>query len=277
MTAYISRELAPDSEFRALLEARGWAVHGQSLVSLSPLPFSAIPACDWIFFSSQNAVRFFFQTLPGKRSDDSRSSEHSKLSEYSRPYGSDDSESSERPKLPEHPKLYWSDDLESSDQIMLPKVKWAALGVATGKALTGYVGKVDFVGNGEPEATAIAFNAALGQALPSGARLSDLFPAARRSRQSVQAFLGDAIQGIQLEVYDNRPLPHPPRRDDDVLAFTSPLNAGAYFSKHALSENQRVVAIGSTTAAALRRLGIAELSVADEPNERSLAEAVLTA
>ena len=60
-TAFITRHLAPDSDFRSILAAQGWQVAGQSLVLLTPLPFGSVPPCDWIFFSSQNAVRYFFE------------------------------------------------------------------------------------------------------------------------------------------------------------------------------------------------------------------------
>jgi uroporphyrinogen-III synthase len=53
------------------------------------------------------------------------------------------------------------------------------------------------------------------------------------------------------------------------------MNAEAYFSKNSLGKNQRVVAIGATTAGALRELGIMEIKIAGEATERGLAEAVL--
>lgn len=59
MTVFISRPLTATSAFRRLLTAQGWPVTGRSLVTLTALPFAAVPEADWIFFSSQNAVRFF--------------------------------------------------------------------------------------------------------------------------------------------------------------------------------------------------------------------------
>ncbi len=63
MDVFISRDLSPDSEFRHLLQAQGWRVTGVSLVELSALPFHTLPLVDWVFFSSKNAVRFFFQQV----------------------------------------------------------------------------------------------------------------------------------------------------------------------------------------------------------------------
>ena len=53
------------------------------------------------------------------------------------------------------------------------------------------------------------------------------------------------------------------------------MNVRAYFEQHILQENQRAVAIGSTTAAALAARGIAEAVVAKTATERGMAEAVL--
>jgi uroporphyrinogen-III synthase len=61
-----------------------------------------------------------------------------------------------------------------------------------------------------------------------------------------------------------------------VLVFTSPLNAVTYLSKFSLQEGQRVVAIGDSTAKALRDAGALKVKVAEAPNEKSLAEVVLS-
>jgi len=227
MTAFITRTLSDDSEFKKRLAAAVWQVEGQSLVTLSPLPFSEIPAADWVFFSSKNAVRFFFE---GKNSPG---------------------------------------DFKSPGEWSGVNVKWAALGSATARALAEYVGQVDFVGTGEPAATAKAFRCVVSTSTVI------LFPAARHSRQSVMSFLAPDVQCVHFPIYDNRPVAEPPHSDADVLVFTSPMNAQAYFSKNNLKEKQRVVAIGATTAEALRELGISKIEVATEPTEQALAEAVL--
>jgi uroporphyrinogen-III synthase len=87
--------------------------------------------------------------------------------------------------------------------------------------------------------------------------------------------LSPDFQCIHLSIYDNQPVADPPRSDADILVFTSPMNAQAYFSKNNLGKKQRVVAIGATTAGALRVLGIGEIEIAKEPTEQGLAEVVL--
>ena len=300
MTAFITRDISETSEFDLRLKAAGWMVHGRSLVELSPLPFAEVPRADWIFFSSGNAVRFFFEQLKPEQKTE------------------------------------------------LARVQWAALGPSTAKILAEYIGKVDFVGTGEPEETARRFSPSPGPSpvgrgggentversvdttredtvgptregtvehsrehtvnsakenetpehtntaestahtteestvssrppLPTGEGLDLhlLFPAARHSRQSVLALLSERFRCTHFEVYNNLLVVDPPYSDAEVLVFTSPMNAQAYFSKHILAEKQRVVAIGQTTAGALRELGIATVEVAASPDERGLAEAVL--
>ncbi len=222
MNVFISRSLLPDSEFSRLLRAQGWQVHGQALVTLNPLPFAQVPECDWIFFASKNAVRFFFRQV-------------------------------------------------EETQIPLPETKWAALGEATAEALARHVSAIGFTGNGEPEAAAHAF-----QKQTAGTEtIRVLFPAARHSLKSVSGHLSGNFQALHMEVYDNQPVPNPLLQTDDVLVFTSPMNADAYFSKHVLLPGQKIVAIGATTTEALKRLGVSDVTVATEPTERSLAEAVI--
>jgi len=224
-TAFISRAILPDSEFFSTLRKQGWGVFGQSFVMLSAMPFDKIPACDWLFFSSQNAVRFFFQSV-------------------------------------------------ENQNITLPEVQWAALGPSTARVLESFSNQVDFIGTGEPKGTSQLFRRHCARLKKETGPI--IFPAARRSRQSVMMLLSLDFKCTHFEIYDNQPVPNPLQRTESVLAFTSPMNAEAYFSHHRLLPNQRVVAIGGTTDRTLQYLGINEVAIAAEPTERGLAEVVLT-
>lgn len=226
MNAFISRDQTPESEFTSLLHAQGWQVSGQSLVSLEPLPFEAVPDCDWIFFASKNAVRFFFEQV-------------------------------------------------DAQEIILPKAQWAALGETTAAALAEHVENIGFTGNGEPETAAKTFMETAWSMPDRTVPIRVLFPAARHSMQSIVVYLNNRFLALQMEVYDNQPIAKPPQRLEEVLVFTSPMNAQAYFSHNALLPYQNVIAIGGTTAEGLREIGIREVVTAAEPNERSLAEAVM--
>jgi hydroxymethylbilane synthase len=62
ISVFISRELDPKSDFRAILESAGYKVTGHTCVSLTPIEYDwPEVAPDWVFFASQNAVRFFFE------------------------------------------------------------------------------------------------------------------------------------------------------------------------------------------------------------------------
>lgn len=62
--AFVSRELHEHSVLRATLERSGYLVHDRSLIKVSPIRFTHTPKCDWIFFSSRNAVKHFFGQDP---------------------------------------------------------------------------------------------------------------------------------------------------------------------------------------------------------------------
>lgn len=147
-------------------------------------------------------------------------------------------------------------------------VQWAALGPATAATLRTFVGKVDFEGDGRPENCAAAF-------VPLAGGQAVLFPAAQHSQRSIQKMLGDQIQAIDLPLYANAPLPDIAPRSETVLLFTSPMNARAYFSKNTRLPEQRIIAIGASTAAALQQLGVGTIEVSEFPDEGSLVRVVL--
>lgn len=145
----------------------------------------------------------------------------------------------------------------------LPKI--AVLGAASAEYLEQQFGQVaDFVGTGAPAPTAKAF-----LEIANGQRVC--FVQAQNSRQSIAQLLGTQIQAQTLVVYNNRPkttLDIPPC---DILVFTSPLNVQAYYQQYSIQKQQKVIAIGQTTANALTALGLTTYSVAPVPQERALA------
>lgn len=143
-------------------------------------------------------------------------------------------------------------------------IKLGCIGESTAKVLPR---PADFIGNGEPASTATSF-----LELAKGQKV--LFPRAKNSRKSIQQLLEGQIDAEDVVVYENKPKAEFSVPPVDVLVFTSPLNAQAYFQKYSLTTLQKVVAIGHTTAAALRQMGIEEISIALKPYEEDLAKAV---
>jgi uroporphyrinogen-III synthase len=163
----------------------------------------------------------------------------------------------------ENPKIS-----KETNPFSLEKYQFASMGEGTSLALEAKLKRVpDFVGDGDPVSTASQF---LGLARDKKV----VFPKARNSRESIARLLGNAIFGLDLVVYDNRPLEKFSALDDAILAFTSPLNAETYFKKHKLRAHQKIVAIGKSTAESLEKMGIFRFKIADEPTETGLVDAI---
>ena len=152
----------------------------------------------------------------------------------------------------------------------ISQIKIAAIGPGTAKALARVGQEADFVGNGVPEHTAVAFGKiAKGQTI--------IFVRAEHSKCSVQNLLSNQIQVKNLLVYENEERKSFTLPYCDILVFTSPMNARAYFSTYVLHDTQQVVAIGESTAEELRGLGVSSVHLPEQPNEEALAEVVVNA
>lgn len=142
----------------------------------------------------------------------------------------------------------------------LPRL--AALGPGTAAALLELTGRVDFTGSGRPEEVAAAF-----AAVAAGQRV--FFPRAQQSRLTVQRLIADRVAVLDAVCYNNVAEPVTEAIDAEVMIFTSPLNVSAYFDHQPLGARTQVLAIGESTAGALRQRGI-DCQVATEPTEQGL-------
>ncbi len=150
----------------------------------------------------------------------------------------------------------------------IPNVKWAAIGKGTGKALQTKVQQVDFIGDGNTLKTASDF-----LKLAQGKTI--LFPQAQHSRKTIQNLLDTNIISKEIVVYKNEAKKQFNIPDCKILVFTSPMNAKAYFEKHELFDDQKIFALGRTTAKTLVGLGIEDFNVAEEPSEEALVREIL--
>lgn len=145
---------------------------------------------------------------------------------------------------------------------------YAALGKGTARRLQELGISPAFVGSGAPEATAAAFlEKAKGQRV--------LFPRAEQSRQSIQRLLKDKLDMYDLVVYQNQLKADAEIPETDFVVLTSPMNVQAYVKHRGFSKNQRIVAIGQTTAGALSKLEISGFRIAGRASEEALAASVL--
>jgi len=63
-TIFISRDLSEDGILKSKISILGYKVIDKSLIRLSQIRFSYSPLSDWIFFSSKNAIKYFFAQNP---------------------------------------------------------------------------------------------------------------------------------------------------------------------------------------------------------------------
>ncbi len=61
---FISRDERKNDLFKRCLEAHGYNVYAQSLIEIKQVPMRRYVKCDWVFFSSKNAVKHFFDQKP---------------------------------------------------------------------------------------------------------------------------------------------------------------------------------------------------------------------
>ncbi len=156
----------------------------------------------------------------------------------------------------------------SKTQIDFSCVKVGTMGEGTANILQKQKITPHFIGSGNPDTTASQF-------LEQARGNTVLFLRALNSKQSIERKLIHQIKCYSLVVYINIPKTDCRMLSQQLLVFTSPLNVEAYFNKHRAKPHQKIVAIGETTAAALRRFGMNELAISSHPTERALASKVL--
>ncbi|MFK7979374.1 MAG: uroporphyrinogen-III synthase [Saprospiraceae bacterium] len=149
-------------------------------------------------------------------------------------------------------------------------IKWAVMGKGTAEALIAHQIQPDFIGNGQPKATAQAFGK-----IAKGQKV--LFPRAKNSKKSVQKLLDSQLEVNDLIVYKNEVKANFAIPYCGILVFTSPLNATTYFQKYPINPKQKTIAIGKTTEKTLQELGIKNSIIATKPSEKALAKAVTQA
>jgi len=63
-SVFISRDEKRNDFFKRCLEANRYKVFCQSLIEIKQIPIRKYKKCDWVFFSSKNAVKHFFEQKP---------------------------------------------------------------------------------------------------------------------------------------------------------------------------------------------------------------------
>ena len=63
-SVFVSRNSRKDDYLKAVLTGNGFDYSCKALIETVPVPFSGFPSCEWVFFSSKQAVKFFFEQNP---------------------------------------------------------------------------------------------------------------------------------------------------------------------------------------------------------------------
>lgn len=214
---FISRYLSDDSIFKAELNAMGYTIIDQSLITASQIRYSYAPKSDWIFFSGKNSIKYFFEQNP---------------------------------------------------QID-PKTLFAVLSEQSAGYLNKFGKSANFIGKGN-DVVSIAkeFTKLI-------TTETVLFPQSIDSLQTVQRQLSFANISKSIYVYKTELKSSFEIPKCEILVFTSPSNATAYFEKYNVSSDQKVVAIGTSTLQRLKSFGATDVILSDSFSEKGLVKAVL--
>ena len=63
-TVFISRDFRKNDFLKNCMEGNGYKVFGQSLIEIKQIPMRKFVKTDWVFFSSKNSVKHFFEQKP---------------------------------------------------------------------------------------------------------------------------------------------------------------------------------------------------------------------
>lgn len=163
---------------------------------------------------------------------------------------------------------FFFNHIRDNDIYFDEKIKLAGFGKKTAEVIEGCGYFCEFVGDGKAKTTAPLFlEKAMGQKV--------LFPRAKKSMRSMQQIIDNQLVTHELVVYRNFAKKEFELPQLDILVFTSPMNARAYFEKYQYEVGQKIFSIGSTTANALKKIGIPEIHFPETPSERNLVKLIL--
>lgn len=145
----------------------------------------------------------------------------------------------------------------------------AAYGPSTAAKLTRNGLSPDFVGDGSAPSTALRMNA-----MARGASMT--FVKGAESMDALKKYMDPSISLDHRIVYQQAIHPQKVNVAHDILVFTSPLNFEGYIRSNSITANQKVLAIGTTTATAILNHIEHPVYIAKKPSMVSLADLVIS-
>lgn len=214
---FISRKLNSDSPFVSLTKEEDCKIIDQSLIKITQIRYSYTPQTNWIFFTSKNAIDYFFAQNPDVPKD----------------------------------------------------VKYGVISNSSANHLKKHHISADFIGKG---VNLLNIAKEFRETLQND---SVLFPQAIDSYQSIQKQLAFTNTCYNLYVYKTNIRTDFDLPFSDILIFTSPSNATAYYNKYQPDSRQTVVAIGSSTKQKLNEYNVANVLTPLSFNEQGLLDCII--
>lgn len=153
--------------------------------------------------------------------------------------------------------------------LLLKKTKIAVLGRGSEATLRKYNRVADFSGDDlgiSTEEIALEF-----------AKIADgqtvFIPRAKGSLMSIQSALTENTTVIDMPIYETILEENVDKSNAEVLVFTSPSNAHAYFKSNEADPEQKIICIGYATAKVIEEMGL-NYTLPFSPDEMGLAEAI---
>lgn len=147
-------------------------------------------------------------------------------------------------------------------------MKIACVGRGTYKELAQFCSQIDFIGD------SVNVHEVGAEFVKVVDNETCLFPVSNISKRTIQKYFPDQSKISDLVVYNTQEKDSFNNPDADVLIFTSPSNARAYFSKFELEKNQEVISIGPTTGVQLNDLGIFDFNTPKSTGELGLIDLI---
>lgn len=151
---------------------------------------------------------------------------------------------------------------------VLDAVKIGCVGKSTADELRKFGKRADFIGySTDTKLTGKQFASTVGNK-------TVLFPQAKESMRSIQQAFPNPKQTIDLAVYETLKKNEELVPDFDIAVFTSPSNVEAFFEKNKIKPEHKIIAMGESTAAALRRHGVKKCNLTSSFDDLGLSRAV---
>ena len=153
-------------------------------------------------------------------------------------------------------------------QPIIENVKIGCVGKSTADELRKFGKRADFIGySTDTKLTGKQFASTVGTK-------TVLFPQAKESMRSIQNAFTNPKQTIDIAVYETLKKNEGEMPTFEIAVFTSPSNVEAFFEKNKINSEHKVIAMGESTAAALKRHGVKKCSLTSSFDDIGLVRAV---